>query len=440
MPQMDFREILNIVREHSSHKYASILIDKPEEQKEQILEYIKRIVLDHEMSDRDGSTLDELVNKIYTEMVEFSFLTKYLYAKNVEEININSWKDIKVIYNDGTTETLKDHFDSPQNSIDVVRKLLQKSDMILDRAQSTVRGHLNNQIRITVFGPPVIDKENGVAASIRIVNPQKLKKEDFLKKGTATEEMLNDLSLFLRFGVSMCITGATGSGKTTLMSWIMSSLPYDKRIFTIEIDTREFDLIVEDEDGNVLNDVVHTVTHYSDDKRENVDAEKLLEYALTSNPDVICVGEMKSAEAFSAQEAARTGHAVITTTHANSCEETYSRMRTLCKQKYDLNDKTLDDMVTEAFPIVVFVKQLEDNTRRIMEITEMEILSNGERKLRTLYRYNIYENKKLEDGKIKTIGEFEKVHNISSRLQRRLLENGMPRNIMQSMIGDEVLC
>ena len=38
----------------------------------------------------------------------------------------------------------------------------------------------------------------------------------------------------------------------------------------------------------------------------------LLEFALTCNPDIVCVGEMKSAEAFAAQEAARTGHAVIT--------------------------------------------------------------------------------------------------------------------------------
>mgnify|MGYP002228551498 CR=1 FL=1 len=37
-----------------------------------------------------------------------------------------------------------------------------------------------------------------------------------------------------------------------------------------------------------------------------------LEFALTCDPDVVCVGEMKSAEAFAAQEAARTGHAVIT--------------------------------------------------------------------------------------------------------------------------------
>ena len=62
---------------------------------------------------------------------------------------------------------------------------------------------------------------------------------------------------------------------------------------------------------------------------------------------------------------------------------------TLCTQKYDMGDKTLYNLVTEAFPIVLFVKKLEDNSRRVMEITECEILEDGTRQLHTLYRYHV---------------------------------------------------
>ena len=220
--------------------------------------------------------------------------------------------------------------------------------MILDNSQPGVVGHLSNKIRITVLGNPITDADKGVAASIRIVNPQKLTRNDFIKNNTATAQMLDFLSACLRYGLSMCVTGSTGSGKTTLMSWLLSAVPDEKRIFTIENGCREFDLVKEDEKGNVMNNVVHTVTRYSEDPKQNIDQEKLLEYALTCNPDVICVGEMKSAEAFAAQEAARTGHAVITTTHANSCTATYHRMVTLCTQKYDINDKPYI-LVTEPF-------------------------------------------------------------------------------------------
>lgn len=431
-----FPEVLKDVQEFVSKQYTTLISDKPEEQKEQIKSYITKYLLDKRL-DVDGYSLDNLVERLYSEMAEFSFLTKYLMAKNVEEININSWNDIKITYSDGSIAPSDEHFNSPEHAVNMIRRLLHKSGMILDYSQPAVRGHLANNIRITVLGNPVTDRDKGIAASIRIVNPQKLEREDFIKNGTATFEMLEFLSLILRYGISMCVTGATSSGKTTLMSWILTTIPKDMRIFTIEDGCREFDLVKEDEQGNVINNVVHTVTRHSDDEKQNIDQEKLLEYALTSNPDIICVSEMKSAEAFSAQEAARTGHAVITTTHANSCEATYSRMVTLCKQKYDINDQTLYNLVTEAFPIVLFTKKLEDKTRKIMEITECEVLSDNSRKIRTLFRFNVTENQVIGDG-VKVIGRYEKVNDISESLQKRLLENGMPlKTLMQYQAGGD---
>jgi pilus assembly protein CpaF len=425
-------EVLKEVQEYISSKYSSLISDKADEQKEQIKSYISKYLIDYGLV-VDGYTFDELVDRLYSEMVEFSFLTKYLFAKDVEEININSWKDIKITYANGDIIASDERFNSPGHAVDVIRRLLHKSGMILDYSQPMVRGHLANNIRITVFGYPVTDRDKGIAASIRIVNPQKLERADFIRNGTATAEMLDFVALILRYGVSVCVTGATSSGKTTLMSWLLSTIPDEKRIFTIENDCREFDLIKEDGNGNIVNNVIHTVTRYSDDEKQNIDQEKLLEYALTSNPDIICVGEMKSAEAFAAQEAARTGHAVITTTHANSCEATYYRMVTLCKQKYDINDRTLYNLVTEAFPIVMFVKKLEDKTRKIMEITEFEILPDGSRKIRTLFRFNVSGNQALDDG-VRVIGEFEKVCDISKNLQKRLLENGMPGKTLAQFI------
>jgi pilus assembly protein CpaF len=305
--------------------------------------------------------------------------------------------------------------------------------MILDFSQPVIRGHLSNKIRITVFGNPITDHDKGVAASIRIINPQKLARDDFIANGPATPEMLDFLSLALRYGVSMCVTGATGSGKTTLMAWILSTIPNDKRVITIENGCREFDLVKADENGNVINNVVHLTTKESDDPKQNIDQEKLLEFTLTANPDVICVGESKSAEAMAAQEAARTGHAVITTTHANSCSATYYRLVTLCRQKYAMDEKTLHNLVTEAFPIVLFTKRLEDNSRKIMEITECEIAEDGSRSIRTLFRYHVTSNDFI-DGKVSISGHFEKVNDISPGLKKRMLENGMPANMLNNIL------
>ena len=64
----------------------------------------------------------------------------------------------------------------------------------------------------------------------------------------------------------------------------------------------------------------------------------LLDMALRYHPDIICVGEMRSAEAYAAQEAARTGHGVLTTIHSNSSQATWRRMVTLCKRKHEMAD------------------------------------------------------------------------------------------------------
>lgn len=430
-----FSDVLAEVQEYLSGKYATLIADTPELQKQQITAYIAKFLTDRSLG-AEGMTNEDLIEKLYVEMAEFSFLTPYLSATDVEEININSWKDTKITYSDGTVAAASEHFHSPQHAVDVVRRLLHKSGMILDNSQPGVVGHLSNKIRITVLGNPLTDKDKGVAASIRIVNPQKLAREDFVRLGTATGEMLDFLSLCLRYGLSMCVTGSTGSGKTTLMSWLLSTIPDHKRVFTIENSCREFDLVREDGAGHVLNNVVHTVTRFSDDPKQNIDQEKLLEFCLTCDPDVVCVGEMKSAEAFAAQEAARTGHAVITTTHANSCTATYHRMVTLCAQKYDINDRTLYNLVTEAFPLVMFVKKLEDSSRKVMEITECEIKEDGTREIHTLFRYHITEND-VVDGKVQIHGEFQRVGAISASLQKRLLENGMPVRLLEQIAGSK---
>ena len=431
-----FVDVLTEVQEYISSKFSTLISDNQEEQKKQICSYIAKYLTDYNIS-VEGYTFDSLIDRLYAEMAEFSFLTQYLFATNVEEININSWKDVKITYSNGKILPASEHFSSPQHAIDVIRRVLHQSGMILDHSQPVVRGHLSNKIRITVLGNPVTDEEKGIAASIRIVNPLKLGKKDFVKSYTATNEMLDFLTACLRYGLSMCVTGATGSGKTTLMAWLLSTIPDHMRLFTIENGCREFDLVREDENGNVLNNVVHTVTRNSEDPKQDITQEKLLEYALTSNPDIVCVGEMKSAEAFAAQEAARTGHGVITTTHANSCEATYNRMVTLCKTKYDINDKTLYNLVTEAFPIVLFAKKLEDSSRKVMEITECEILPDGTRQIRTLFRYNITENS-IKGKKVVIKGEFERVDTISASLQKRLRENGMPISALEKLIGGEV--
>lgn len=321
-----FPDVLKEVQEYISSKYSTLMVEEGgEEVKQQVKRYITKYICDYRIQVK-GKTQEQLIDDLYTEMAEFSFLTKYIFGTGIEEIDINSWRDIEVQYSDGRCEKLTEHFESPDHAINVVRRMLHVSGMVLDNASPAVLGHLSKNIRIAVLKTPLVDEDVGIAASIRIVNPQSMKKEDFVSGGTATGEMLDFLAECLRYGISICVAGATSSGKTTLAGWLLTTIPDNKRIFTIENGSRELALVRE-QDGKVTNSVVHTLTRFSENEKQNIDQDMLLDMALRFNPEIICVGEMRSSEAYTAQESARTGHTVLTTIHSNSCESTYSRMR-----------------------------------------------------------------------------------------------------------------
>ena len=429
----DFASVLKEVQAYLSKEYSSLVTaEGSEDARAQIRRFAGKYIQDHRIS-VPGMDTETLIAAIYSEMAEFGFLTKYIYGEGIEEIDINAWDDVEVQFAGGVTEKLTEHFDSPEHAINVVRRMLHVSGMVLDDASPSVLGHLSKNIRIAVLKTPIVDEDVGVAASIRIVNPQSMKKQDFIKGGTATGQMLDFLAQCIRYGISVCVAGATSSGKTTLLGWLLTTIPDGKRIYSIENGSRELALVRRKE-GRVVNSVIHTLTRDSENERQRVDQIALLDMALRFNPDIIVVGEMRGPEANAAQEAARTGVAVVTTIHSMSCDATYRRMVSLCKRAVDMGDDTLMGFVTEAYPIVAFCKQLENKDRRLMEIMECEILPDGTRKFRPLFQYQITENR-VEDGKFIIKGSHRQVNPISEGLARRLMENGMPQEMLLRLLA-----
>lgn len=435
----NFIDVLKEVQTYISTHYASLLSAGADmDAKAQLKRYIGQYVRENRIAVA-GIDQARLIDTLHTEMAEFGFLTKYIFGQGVEEIDVNAWNDVEVQYSDGSIRKLDERFDSPSHAVSVVRRMLHVSGMVLDNASPAVLGHLSKNIRIATLKNPIVDEDVAVAASIRIVNPQNMGWDDFISHGTATADMLGFLSECLRYGVSVCVAGPTGSGKTTLAGWLLTTIPDNKRIFTIENGSRELSLVRRDTDGKIRNSVIHTLTRDSENGRQRVDQTDLLDMALRFNPDYIVVGEMRGAEADAAQEAARTGITVVTTIHSNSCQATYSRMVSLCKRAVDTPDATLMGYVTEAFPLVVFCKQLENRQRRVMEVMECEILPDAgnpggsTRNFRTLFQYDITENR-VEDGRFIISGDHRAVRGISPGLQRRLVENGMPRDVLKQIL------
>lgn len=427
--ELTYEQVLEEVQKYFAENYASTIAGSGEGDSQKATELLKELMVQYCAKRKyaiAGITTEELCEKLYEDMAGYSFLRKWIYKPGVEEVNINAYNDIEVIMNSGRSIKIPDKFTSPQHAIDVVRRMLNACGMVIDDTMPSVIGFLDKNVRISVDKTPIVDPDVGVNASIRIVNQQTVSEEKLLESESATAEMLHFLKACIRYGVSVCIAGSTGSGKTTVMAWLLSNVPDNRRLITIEEGSREFDLVKRDAEGNILNSVVHLLTRPHENPTMNINQDFLLERVLRKHPDVIGVGEMRSAaESLSAAESSRTGHTVCTTIHSNSCTSTYRRMMTLAKRKYNMDDAVLMQIMVEAYPIVVFTKQLEDRSRKIMEIIEGEDFEDGKLQYRSLYKYEVVDNVMDKNGKPHVVGHHKKIGSISEELKKRLLDNGI---------------
>ena len=399
---LTYDQVLEDVQRYFAENHASTIAEAGEGNAERATTLLKELMVQYIVKRKyaiEGLTTEELCEKLYEDMAGYSFLKKWIYKPGIEEVNINAYNDIEVIEAGGRSIKIPDKFSSPQHAIDVVRRMLNACGMVIDDTMPSVVGFLDKNIRISVDKTPIVDPDVGINASIRIVNQQTVSEQKLLDSGSATAEMLHFLMACIRYGVSVCIAGSTGSGKTTIMAWLLSNVPNNQRLITIEEGSREFDLVKRDENGNILNSVIHLLTRPSENPALNINQDFLLERVLRKHPNVIGVGEMRSAaESLSAAESSRTGHT---------------------------DDAVLMEIMVEAYPIVVFTKQLEDRSRKIMEILEGEDYRDGQLISHTLYKFEVEDNVTDEKGEIHVVGHHRKVGLISDTLKKRLLDNGI---------------
>jgi len=427
--QINFVTLLSMTQEYISQNYAAALSDK--RKLGQLRSYIDKYLNDTGYV-VEGYSSEELSKRLYSEMAEYSILTPFLGKESIEEINVNGWDDISVTYNSGKMQKLSEHFFSPQHAVDIVKRLLHHSGMIIDNATPMAQGHLPGNTRITALKEPIVDADRGISVSIRLLHPSKVNREQIVTGNTCTQKMMDFLCMCLRYGISFVVAGATSSGKTTLLNALLTSVPNNKRIFTIESGSRELSL-VSVKKGKVVNNVVHTLSRPSDNPSYDISQEDLVVASLRFNPDIVVVGEMRDTEAYSAVEASLTGHTVVSTVHASAADAAHMRLALLCQKRFPINFQTSLMQAGQAFPLVVYAHKLEDNSRKIMDISECVILPNGEREYHTLFRYRITRNE-LVKGKYKIEGVFEEPELMSDHLRIKLLQFGVPQDLLEQFL------
>lgn len=166
------------------------------------------------------------------------------------------------------------------------------------------------------------------------------------------------LELAVKSRKNILISGATGSGKTTLSKALIKLIPEEERLLTIE-DTRE--LIVPHRNA------VHMLYSKDGQGQAQVGAKHLLEAALRMRPDRILLQELRDGTAFFYLRNVNSGHpGSITTVHADSAALAFQQLSLLVKESEggrDLARADILDLLRMLVDVVVQCKKVEGRFR-----------------------------------------------------------------------------
>ena len=437
---LDYTKVLDDVRTVIAEKHSSELSSALGSLK--AARALKMLILRYCVEELAGKEFDQgkLVEKIYQDMAGLGILTEYLYDPNVEEVNINGYNLIEINYPDHMKYLYdKEAFPTPTAALDIIKRMVRMGGMILDAQMPCVDSYIGDGTRISAMIPPAVPQERGVIASIRKQNRSNITRQQLLESDSASPDMLDFLTLCLCNGVSVGLAGGTSSGKTTdqaylLNEYIRRNEDYNNRVFIIE-DSRELNLIDYDTENNRPARVLYTVTKNPPNPITMLD---LIVSSLRFHPSLIVPAEVRDAAAYQAANAGQTGHTILTAFHADSAHDAYRRLVSMCHSaQTGLSDEHLLEMCATAWPIMVFKKQLKDNSRKYMEIFEATEVEAGKLKGQPLYKFLISNIERDDHGRIVKInGTHQRVGTISPGLFSRLRDNGVPEDELLRLFPD----
>ena len=219
----------------------------------------------------------------------------------------------------------------------------------------TPRGGVAMAIRQAARSDQTIEySAYGLTSGMRVVQPPKFKQQ----ADTSTDD-LGKLRQAINEGSHLIVSGATSTGKTTLLNKILTELDPRLRVMTIE-DTRELKVPHPNR--------VHIVLSRTEQTNDFNDS-RAIDLVVRMTPDVILCGEVSKGNAATIWELTGSGHgSMMTTIHAEDPEEA---LRTFIKRMQEsrpnLNEVSLFNEMKERFTVVQIVRD-HNGARRITAI------------------------------------------------------------------------
>lgn len=188
------------------------------------------------------------------------------------------------------------------------------------------------------------------------------------------------LLVIVRSRFNMVVIGATNTGKTHLIKALISAMPDEERIVTIE---GRFELMLARDfpDKNVVE--------YECEEDDPLHAPRqAFKLALRQSPQRICHAEIRDEDANIYVRACTRGHeGSITSVHANGLEDVPDTITDMCMlDGRGMNATRMTRRIAEHVTQIGFEMRIVNGVRKLVRIGEYQ-WNNGEVKVRELVRY-----------------------------------------------------
>ncbi|WP_329076338.1 CpaF family protein [Streptomyces niveus] len=370
-------------------------------------------VLGHIIS-REGPVLSsgersQLIRRVVDEALGLGILEPLLEDASISEIMVNGHEQV-FVERSGRLEMLPMRFASNEQLMQTIERIVSTVNRRVDEANPMVDARLPSGERVNVIIPPL--SLSGPILTIRRF-PRAFTLPEMIGLGSLDEQMMILLSGLVRAKFNVIVSGATGTGKTTLLNALSGLVPSGERIVTIE-DSAELQLqqphviTLETRPANV-------------EGKGQVTIRDLVRNSLRMRPDRIIVGEVRGGETLDMLQAMSTGHdGSLATVHANSAEDALMRLQTLASMsEVEIPFVAIKDQINSAVDVIVQLTRHADGSRRLTEIAIVD--SHGREEYRIVSVCRFLAEPMTADGQVK--GQFA-YYPMPRRIAERLYMRG----------------
>jgi len=322
---------------------------------------------------------DEVLAQLERNQNEFGMLQELIDDPKTSDIIVTHFAKIDV--QQGRKNLSTDLSFPDQDSYEAfVERLLQRAGSSYSTAKPIADGMIGNFARIHVVHRCICD--TGPYLTIRLNRFPSVTLEDLVNFKLAPKEVVQYLQAMVRSGQTVLVVGEVGTGKTTLIRALASSMPAHESILVIE-DTPE--IVLE-----------HPHVRYVYTRDANTDGAgrvppaECIRAGMRMAMNRIIFGEMRDAEAAEAFiDVCASGHPGLSTIHARNASEAVSRLELfLGRAQRGVARNVLYDQIAKSVQAIVFLDLCQaTGKRRIMEVKEIGPVAEGIIRQRDIFKY-----------------------------------------------------